>query len=214
MGIFLQLMANVLMLMTGTTEPGIVPASFISSEAKTKIHRKYIGIRHKSRRIFYLMHSSFEAQYSNAAINPLKYCETCLIFRPQKAAHCNLCNNCVLKFDHHCTWLGTCIGRRNYHYFLWFVLSLNLLELHTLVVGSLQLTLRVKLHRSDGLAETSILNAFGYTRIVTIILMLYVLVVSKWVLDWDYGVELHFHCISHGFSHQDHLEKWDNQWKS
>ena len=137
MGILLQCIANILMFLTGATEPGIVPASFISFEAQTKIHQKYIGIRNKNKRIAYLAHNSFEAQYSNAAITPFKYCETCLVFRPQKAAHCNLCNNCVQKFDHHCVWLGTCVGHRNYHYFLWFILFLNLLEVNTLITGGI-----------------------------------------------------------------------------
>ena len=53
----------------------------------------------------------------------MKYCETCAIFRPSHAAHCNDCNNCVAGFDHHCVWMGTCVGRRNYPHFLWLVIS-------------------------------------------------------------------------------------------
>ena len=84
-----------------------------------------------------------------------------------------------MKFDHHCAWLGTCVGRRNYHYFLWFILFLNLLELHALVTSILQLLLRVRHHKEDGISETSTLNAFGHTRIVTIILIVYVSLVSR-----------------------------------
>jgi hypothetical protein len=47
-----------------------------------------------------------------------------MIFRPQRTSHCNICNNCVLNFDHHCVWLGTCIGRRNYKWFIYFVSTL------------------------------------------------------------------------------------------
>jgi palmitoyltransferase ZDHHC9/14/18 len=52
----------------------------------------------------------------------MKFCETCNIFRPPKTSHCNECNNCVAGFDHHCAWMGTCVGARNYTYFMWLVI--------------------------------------------------------------------------------------------
>lgn len=37
--------------------------------------------------------------------------------------HCNTCNLCVHKFDHHCVWMNTCIGGSNYNCFLGYVSS-------------------------------------------------------------------------------------------
>lgn len=42
-----------------------------------------------------------------------------MYFQPPRTKHCHDCDKCVLQFDHHCVWLGTCIGQGNHCRFWW-----------------------------------------------------------------------------------------------
>uniref|UniRef100_A0A665V0U1 Palmitoyltransferase n=1 Tax=Echeneis naucrates TaxID=173247 RepID=A0A665V0U1_ECHNA len=59
-------------------------------------------------------------------LNPRIFCTSCMIKKPKRANHCFTCDACVAKYDHHSVWTNSCIGARNHHYFILFLLSLML----------------------------------------------------------------------------------------
>lgn len=54
----------------------------------------------------------------------LKWCGICELHRNKDAYHCHDCGVCVRGWDHHCSFMGKCIGRSNLLWFYFFVLML------------------------------------------------------------------------------------------
>ncbi|KAM8885883.1 palmitoyltransferase ZDHHC12-B-like isoform 2-T2 [Spinachia spinachia] len=49
-------------------------------------------------------------------------CGYCLLQQPMRAKHCQTCQRCVRRFDHHCPWMENCVGERNHRWFLVYLL--------------------------------------------------------------------------------------------
>ncbi|XP_014370195.2 probable palmitoyltransferase ZDHHC11B [Papilio machaon] len=59
-------------------------------------------------------------------------CHLCNIYTSnKKTKHCGICNKCVYNFDHHCHWMNSCIGQRNYSAFIVCVITITLAALLT-----------------------------------------------------------------------------------
>jgi palmitoyltransferase len=50
------------------------------------------------------------------------FCPFCLIRKNYKNTHCLICQKCIDEFDHHCFWVGNCIGKNNYTFFFIFLI--------------------------------------------------------------------------------------------
>ncbi|CBZ55918.1 putative zinc finger DHHC domain-containing protein [Neospora caninum Liverpool] len=79
------------------------------------------------------------------------FCIYCRVLQPLRTRHCAECNHCVLTYDHHCAFLGCCIGEFNHWRFYLFLLSqtiavtwdsaaAGLLAYHTYLILSNQTT--------------------------------------------------------------------------
>lgn len=67
--------------------------------------------------------------------NSMPYCDVCNISQPRGTAHCSFCNCCIEGLDHHCPWMGKCIGKKNMFWFQCFITVIVLYILQVLVVA-------------------------------------------------------------------------------
>lgn len=52
----------------------------------------------------------------------LRFCDYCRMYQPLRTKHCTSCERCIRTHDHHCPWLGVCIGEYNRCKFWWLSL--------------------------------------------------------------------------------------------
>ena len=67
-----------------------------------------------------------------------RFCQICKNHKPPRAHHCSACDKCICKMDHHCPWIGGCVGYKNHGYFIRFLASVTLGTLVTLIFHTLR----------------------------------------------------------------------------
>ena len=140
-GIFLQISANILLVLTAVKDPATIPtrvsvnifnfADILFSVQRFLKHafkRKQDNIAEVDRQKY--------LDVVNGRLTKIKYCSSCHIYRPPRTVHCGACGCCIERLDHHCPWIGTCVGKRNYKYFIMFMWSLFLICLFAIATCS------------------------------------------------------------------------------
>lgn len=120
-GAWLFLFVMVSLLRTAFSDPGIIPRANVDEAAYIE---KTLAPQTNEPGVYRPPARQMDVDVKGQLIK-LKYCFTCKIFRPPRASHCSMCDNCVERFDHHCPWVGNCVGKRNYRYFYLFLVSLS-----------------------------------------------------------------------------------------
>ena len=64
-------------------------------------------------------------------------CKICGVPREEKVEHCSDCDVCIEGYDHHCVWVGKCVGQKNLTIFWAFVGCVPLFFLSLMVAASM-----------------------------------------------------------------------------
>lgn len=77
--------------------------------------------------VYYLLDTSYRdpgvvmgRPPSSEDLSQYRWCDFCNVYQPPDGAHCPECNVCIAGYDHHCVWMGVCIGKKNMKSFMRF----------------------------------------------------------------------------------------------
>lgn len=166
--VLLNIAIQLALLALGFTDPGMIP-KILSGYENKKLKRipldsKYEnGIMRDLQKIYAMPIKTHNLR--------VKFCNTCYIYRPPRTSHCYDCNICVERFDHHCPWIGTCVGKGNYRYFFAFIATTCLFSLLVFIQIIIALT-RFQLPEEVGYLVMNILlliyvfAAMGFTGVL------------------------------------------------
>lgn len=126
----------------------------------------------------------------------LRFCRVCEKYQPLRTKHCSDCSICVRTMDHHCPWLGTCVGENNRIWFFWFLIFQSTELTWGLVeVGIGFLGMRNALEKDISISTVILLNIY---LVMVFMIMLFLVIMVFCLIGY------------HAFLAVSNLTTWEN----
>ena len=166
----------------GSIDPGIMKRN----ENCVGCHEKEIKVIHKG------------------VYKETKVCLTCNVAKPFRSHHCSDCDNCVIRFDHHCPWIGGCVGKRNYIYFFIFLIILNLKNMFLVIFCIIHIIYIYK----DVASELKYIKNWIAINLIGLIPTLLTIILLGLTMIFTTGLLIyHIKLISHDMTTKDEIKK-------
>ena len=120
-----------------------------------------------------------------------KYCTICHIEQPLRCKHCKHCDQCIATHDHHCPWIGNCVGERNRFTFFWFI-QFQFIQIVIGLLICIEITL-IKKQDNDQLTDGMqvlilfiFLVCIGFTLFVLPLVFFHTFLMCKNLTSWEF----------------------------
>ena len=114
------------------------------------------------------------------------YCPYCLVKKNFRSLHCLICKQCVEEFDHHCFWVGNCIGKKNYTLFFIFLIYILINTLFNIIFLIIYFAKKTTMDNENVIKSNSFpkfllfsADCFVYSKIFRIIIAVLCFIISS-----------------------------------